>query len=78
MNALKTGVYKHYKGQLYEVIDVALHTETYEKMVVYKALYETPDLTEEYGQEPLFVRPYEMFVGRVEVDGFEVSRFKKV
>ncbi len=77
METLPFGTYQHYKGGMYEVINVALHTETGEKMVLYKALYETPDLTDEYGEEPLFVRPYEMFVGTLEVDGQQVQRFQK-
>lgn len=52
------GVYKHYKGDLYIVEDIALHSETLEKMVVYRALY---------GDSQLWVRPYDMFIE--EVDG---------
>lgn len=40
---LKGGKYRHYKGKDYQVLGVALHTETREELVVYKALYETPD-----------------------------------
>jgi len=49
---LKPGIYAHYKGREYEVIDVATHSETEEKMVVYKALY---------GDYGLWVRPFAMF-----------------
>lgn len=45
--------YRHFKGDLYFVFDVALHTETNEYMVVYKALY---------GDCKTYVRPYEMFI----------------
>jgi hypothetical protein len=60
------GRYRHYKGNLYEVIGVATHSETGELEVVYRPLY---------GERGLWVRPLEMFVGTVEVDGTEVRRF---
>ena len=49
---LKTGIYVHYKGNEYEVIDIATHSETEKKMVIYKALY---------GKFGLWVRPLDMF-----------------
>ncbi|HQS66433.1 MAG TPA: DUF1653 domain-containing protein [Sulfuricurvum sp.] len=49
---LKAGIYVHYKGNEYEVMDIATHSETEEKMVVYKALY---------GEFGLWVRPLSMF-----------------
>lgn len=49
---LKAGIYAHYKGNEYEVIDIAAHSETEEKMVVYRALY---------GECGLWVRPLSMF-----------------
>lgn len=45
--------YRHFKGNLYEVVGIATNTETKEKMVVYKALY---------GSKSLYVRPYKMFI----------------
>ena len=66
---LRPGIYKHYKGDLYEVITTARHSETEEWMVVYKALY---------GEEGTWVRPYEMFAEKVEVDGVMISRFEFV
>ena len=66
---LRSGTYKHYKGNLYEVLTTAQHSETEEWMVVYKALY---------GEEGNWVRPYEMFVEKVEVDGVMVQRFEFV
>lgn len=67
---LTPGKYQHYKGDYYEVVGVALHSENQEPMVVYRPLYETP--------VPLWVRPYEMFIQHVVVDGQQVPRFKKV
>jgi len=66
---LQAGIYKHYKGNLYEVLTTAQHSETEEWMVVYKALY---------GEDGMWVRPYEMFVEKVEVDGVMVSRFELI
>jgi len=66
---LETGLYRHYKGNMYEVYMSAQHSETEEWMVVYKALY---------GDEGMWVRPYDMFMELVEVDGQMTERFKKV
>lgn len=75
MKNLEIGsIYKHYKGHDYEVIGVARHSETLEEMVVYRAMYNSP----EFGKNFLWVRPKEMFLGNVIVDGIEVERFKKL
>lgn len=66
---LKKGIYQHYKGEHYEVQLTAQHSETEEWMVVYRALY---------GAEGMWVRPYEMFVEEVEVEGVMKKRFKYV
>ena len=63
------GIYRHYKGNLYELIDVANHSETLEKMVVYRALY---------GDKELWVRPATMWDETVSVDGKDVKRFELV
>ena len=63
------GKYRHYKGNDYEVIGTATHSETHEAMVVYRPLY---------GEGKLWVRPAEMFAGTVMVDGKPVPRFAPV
>jgi len=69
---MKLGKYQHYRNkQYYEVIGIAVHTETREEMVVYKSLYSTPDY--EHGQ--LWVRPKKMFLELVDADGRKVQRF---
>ncbi len=72
MNALPLGRYQHYKGNYYEVLGVALHHETLEEMVVYKALYDHPEL----GHEAWFVRPKKEFLEMVTVNGESVPRFR--
>ncbi|MFN8634461.1 MAG: DUF1653 domain-containing protein [Chloroflexota bacterium] len=73
---MKLGRYRHYKGQEYEVLGVVMHTESNEKLVLYRALYDIPSLRDEYGPDPWFVRPYTMFNENVTVDGRSVARFE--
>lgn len=63
------GLYKHYKNKNYVVEGVALHSETLEKMVVYRALY---------GNRQLWIRPYEMFTEKIERNGILFDRFKYI
>lgn len=63
---IKKGIYKHYKNKLYEVIDIAIHTESMEKLVVYRALY---------GDFLLWVRPLSMFCENIELEGKQIPRF---
>ncbi|RYD73455.1 MAG: DUF1653 domain-containing protein [Sphingobacteriales bacterium] len=71
MADLKPGKYKHYKGKYYEVIGVCKHSETLEELVVYKALYQIDGLCE----NSLWVRPLELFLDNIMVDGNEMPRF---
>lgn len=65
------GLYQHYKGQKYIVKDVARHSETLELVVVYECQYDNP-------KGKLWVRPLEMFLESVEVEGQMVRRFKSI
>jgi hypothetical protein len=69
MTTIHPGRYRHYKGNFYEVIDIARHSETEEEMVVYR---------KQYGDHSLWVRPLGMFVEDVSVDGRLVPRFEWV
>jgi hypothetical protein len=63
------GRYRHYKGDLYEVIGTARHSETCEPMTLYRALY---------GEKGLWVRPAGMFDETVTVNGVTQPRFSKI
>ena len=63
------GRYRHYKGNEYEVLGVAHHSETQEPFVVYRALY---------GETGLWIRPAAMFAETVERNGATVPRFERV
>ena len=64
---IRTGRYRHYKGNDYFVLGVARHSETQEAMVVYR---------QDYGDSSLWVRPLAMFQEMVTVEGKEVPRFQ--
>ena len=66
MEEIKLGKYRHFKGNEYEVIGIAKHSETLEPMVVYKAMY---------GDGGIWVRPAEMWNETVERDGKVFKRF---
>ena len=63
---LKKGKYRHFKGNEYELIGLANHSETLEPMVVYRALY---------GEQGLWVRPAAMWTETVDRDGYHGPRF---
>lgn len=66
---LEPGVYEHYKGNRYEVLMVARHSETEEEFVVYRQLY---------GDGGVWLRPLAMFLESVEVGGRVVPRFRRM
>lgn len=66
---LKPGIYRHFKGGEYELIGIVTHSETLEKMVLYRALY---------GEREVWVRPLSMWTETVEKDGLLMRRFAYV
>lgn len=66
MNPIPLGKYRHYKGNEYEVIGFAKHSETLEELVIYKALY---------GERGTWARPLAMWENLIEVEGKTVKRF---
>ncbi len=72
---IKLGKYRHFKGKLYEVLGIARNSEAPEQeFVVYKALYED----DKFGKGQIWIRPKEMFIETIIVNGKEVSRFEFV
>lgn len=65
MDEIKPGKYKHYKGDFYEVIYVARHSETKEELVIYRSLKD----------KFLWARPKGMFLEKIIIDGKETPRF---
>lgn len=53
--------YRHFKGNLYKVLSIAIHTETDELLVIYQALY---------GDKTIYARPYDMFVDKIDVSTY--------
>ena len=66
---IQPGIYRHFKGNRYEVIGMANHSETMEPMVVYRALY---------GEHGLWVRPAAMWTEQIERDGYRGPRFQYI
>ncbi|MBK5205452.1 MAG: DUF1653 domain-containing protein [Polaromonas sp.] len=62
------GLYRHYKGMLYEVVGTVRHSESLEPMTLYRALY---------GDKGLWVRPAAMFNEQVVIDGIRQPRFAR-
>lgn len=68
-DAVKPGLYRHYKNKEYRVIGSAKHSETLEDLVLYQPLY---------GERGYWVRPVKMFQETVKVDGRELLRFERI
>ena len=62
-------LYEHYKGHRYKILGIARHTETLEEMVIYQPLY---------GKGDIWVRPLNMFIENVIINGSTVPRFKLI
>ena len=60
------GLYQHYKGNLYQVIGVAQHSENHDIFVMYQALYDDYNI---------WIRPFDMFTETIVIDGKEQPRF---
>ena len=69
LQTIPQGIYRHYKGSLYQVLHTAQHSETQEALVVYRCLY---------GEYGVWVRPLSMFSETVEVEGKQVPRFELI
>lgn len=67
--SIPQGIYRHYKGNLYQVLHTARHSETEELLVVYRCLY---------GEYGVWVRPLQMFTETVVVEGQSVPRFELI
>ena len=61
MSPVPGQLYKHFKDKMYQIVAVATHSETKEKMVLYRALY---------GEKLLYVRPYDMFLSPVDKEKY--------
>ncbi len=70
---LQLGKYRHYKGGLYEVIQLACHTETLEWYVVYQSLER-----QKQKLPSIWIRPYTMFIEELNIGGKVVKRFVKI
>ena len=69
LQSVPQGIYRHYKGSLYQVLHTAQHSETQEELVVYRCLY---------GEYGVWVRPLTIFSEIVMIGGKEVARFKLI
>lgn len=75
---MKKWIYKHFKWKLYEVLWITINTETEEELVLYKPLYNIPDLLKKYWEIPYFVRWYDNFFENIELNWKRTKRFKYI
>jgi hypothetical protein len=68
--SIQPGTYRHYKNKMYRVHGVAIHSETHEIVVIYEPLYKS--------ENKFWVRPYDMFVEAIEIDGKMRPRFEYI
>jgi hypothetical protein len=71
--SVELGYYKHFKGNIYQVIGIGKHSESGEEMVVYKGLYDGP-----HGYGAIWLRPVAMFEETIERDGKTMRRFAPI
>ncbi len=77
MDEIKLGKYKHYKGNFYEVIAIAKHSENLEDLVIYKELKNPDEIESDTYVEPkIWARPTTIFSENVNINGHLVPRFK--
>ncbi len=67
-------IFEHYRGNRYKILGVGRHSETLGMCVVYQSLYNC----EEFGDQPIWVRPLEMFLENVIIEGKEMPRFRRI
>ena len=65
-------IFEHYSGKRYKILGVARHSETLGLCVIYQGLYECPT----FGSQPTWVRPLEMFLETVPINGEPCPRFR--
>lgn len=69
LQVITPGIYQHFKGNQYQVVEIARHSESLDEHVVYKALY---------GEFGLWIRPLSMFAETIERDGKRIERFRRI
>ena len=69
IRSISQGIYRHYKGNLYQVLHTAQHSETEEALVVYRCLY---------GEYGVWVRPLSLFSETITRDGQQIPRFELI
>ncbi len=71
---IKIGIYEHYKKKKYEVIGEVVHSESGEILVIYKALYDIPNIS----KDTIWARPKTMFLEQISVNDILIPRFRYI